>query len=60
MAVAHSQLCICRELLKHGQACQDMGRNYFERTDEERIKRHLVNRLQKLGYEVRLDKKDAA
>jgi transposase len=60
MAVAHSQLCICWELLRHGQAYQDMGRKYFERTDEERIKRHLVNRLQKLGYAVRLDKKDAA
>jgi transposase len=60
MAVAHTQLCICWELLKHGQAYQDLGRDYFERTDEERTKRHLVKRLQKLGYTVSLEKKDAA
>jgi transposase len=60
MAVAHSILCICWELLKHGQTYQDLGRNYFERTDEERIKRYMVNRLKKMGYEVQLSKKDAA
>jgi hypothetical protein len=37
MAVAHSILCISWELLKHGQAYQDLGRNYFERTEEQRI-----------------------
>jgi len=60
MAVAHSILCISWELLKHGQTYQDLGRNYFERTDEQRLKNNLVKRLQKLGYEVRLDKKNAA
>jgi transposase len=60
MAVAHSQLCICWELLKHGQAYQDLGRDYFERADQERIKRHMIKRLEKLGYEVTLNKKNAA
>ena len=60
MAVAHSQLCICWELLKHGQAYQDLGRDYFDRTNEDRVKRQLVKRLEKLGYTVTLDKKDAA
>jgi transposase len=60
MAVAHSQLCICWELLRHGQCYTDLGRDYFERINEDRVKRQLVRRLEKLGYEVKLDKKDAA
>jgi transposase len=60
MAVAHSQLCICWELLRHGQAYKDLGRDYFDRTNEDRVKRQLVKRLQKLGYTVTLDKKQAA
>jgi transposase len=60
MAVAHSQLCICWELLKHGQCYQDLGRDYFDRTNEDRVKRQLVKRLEKLGYTVTLDKKNAA
>jgi transposase len=60
MAVAHSQLCICWELLMHGEAYQDLGRDYFDRTNEDRVKRQLVKRLEKLGYSVTLDKKNAA
>jgi|HubBroStandDraft_4_1064222.scaffolds.fasta_scaffold88043_2 transposase len=60
MAVAHSQLCICWELLTHGQAYQDLGREYFDRTNEDRVRKQLVRRLEKLGYTVTLDKKDAA
>jgi transposase len=60
MAVAHSQLCICWELLKHGQCYEDLGHDYFDRTDSDRVKRQLVKRLEKLGYAVTLDKKDAA
>jgi transposase len=60
MAVAHTQLCICWELLKHGQCYQDLGRDYFDRLDEDRVKRHMVARLEKLGYQVTLAKIDAA
>jgi transposase len=60
MAVAHSQLCICWELLTHGQCYQDLGRDYFDRTNEHRVKRQLVKRLEKLGYVVTLNKKNAA
>jgi transposase len=60
MAVAHSQLCVCYQLLKNGEAYQDLGRDYFDNTHEDRVKRQLVKRLEKLGYVVSLDKKDAA
>jgi transposase len=60
MAVAHTQLCICWELLKHGQCYQDLGRDYFDRLNEDRVKRQLVKRLEGLGYRVNLEKNDAA
>jgi len=60
MAVAHSQLCVCWELLKNGQAYQDLGPDFFEKLNEDRVKRHLVHRLEKLGYTVKLEKKEAA
>jgi transposase len=60
MAVAHSQLCICWHLLKNGEQYKDLGADYFDRTDEDRTRRNLVRRLEKLGYEVRVEKKPAA
>jgi transposase len=60
MAVAHSQLCICWELLKHDQCYQDLGHGYFDHLNEDRIQRQLVKRLERLGYEVKLEKKDVA
>jgi transposase len=60
MAVAHTQLCVCWHLLKHGECYQDMGRDYFDRLDEDRLKRKLVRRLENLGYEVTLAKPEAA
>jgi transposase len=60
MAVAHSQLCVCFELITHSQVYEDLGRDYFERHDEDRTKRNLVKRLEKLGFAVTLEKKNAA
>jgi transposase len=60
MAVAHTQLCICWELLKHGQCYQDLGRDYFDHLNEDRVKRQMVKRLEKLGYEVKMEKKDVS
>ena len=60
MAVAHAQLCVCWQLLKHGGCYEDLGRDYFDRLDEDRLKRRLVKRLENLGYHVTLEQKDAA
>lgn len=60
MAVAHAQLCICWELLKQGQCYEDLGPDYFDRLNEDRVKRHLIHRLEKLGYQVTLQRNDAA
>jgi transposase len=60
MAVAHSQLCVCWELLKNGQAYQDLGPQYFEKLNEDRTKRDPIHRLEKFGYTVTLQKQEAA
>lgn len=60
MAVAHTQLCVCWQLLKHGQCYQDLGSGYFEHLNEDRVKRQLIKRLEGLGYDVKLEKKNAA
>jgi hypothetical protein len=39
-------------VLKRGVDYQDLGGEYFDRLDPERTQRHLVRRLQSLGYEV--------
>jgi transposase len=60
LAVAHTQLCICWELLKHRQCYQDLGRDYFDRLNQDRLTQKMVKRLESLGYNVTLEKKDAA
>jgi hypothetical protein len=59
MAVAHSQLCVAYELLKGKRAYQDLGVDYFDRRNEEGLKRYLLRRLDRLGYEVTLKTKAA-
>jgi transposase len=60
MAVAHSLLCICWHLIKHGQCYQDLGGDYFERRNADRIKGQLVGRLERMGYTVTITEKPAA
>jgi transposase len=60
VAVAHSVLVIAYHLLKTGRPYSDLGADYFDRLDAERIERHHVKRLQQLGYEVTLTPNQAA
>ena len=59
VAVAHSLLTVAYHLLRLGVAYEDLGGDYFDRVKPERQARSLVNRLQRLGYKVRLER-DAA
>lgn len=60
VAVAHSLLVICWHLLKHGGDYQDLGVDYFDRADPERLKRRLVQRLEALGHHVTLQPREDA
>lgn len=54
VAVGHSLLGVIYHVLKDGKEYQDLGPDYFEKLEPERLRRHLVRRLQGLGYDVTL------
>jgi transposase len=61
VAVAHSQLTVIYELLSTGQTYREMGSNYLNQKDQDRLKETLVARLERMGYQVDLrPKADAA
>jgi transposase len=60
VAVAHSVLVIIYHVLRTGCPYTDLGPDYFERLDADRIERHHVHRLEQLGYTVTLTPKEAA
>jgi len=59
IAVAHSLLGVVYHLMQ-GRTYQDLGPNYFDKFAGDRLKRNLVARLNQMGYNVQLEKKDAA
>ena len=54
LAVGHSILVIIYHLLKHDVEYQDLGADFFDRLEPDRLRRYLVRRLQRLGYDVTL------
>jgi len=54
VTVAASILTAIYHMLKDGTMYQDLGPNHFDRRDNERQKRRLVQRLAHLGYVVEL------
>ena len=62
MAVAHSLIVVMYHLLKDPaqQPYKDLGAAWFDTLDPERLTRHLVKRLEQLGFQVQLTPKDSA
>ena len=61
VAVAHSLLVVLYHLLKDPTAhYRELGGSYFDQLDPQRLQRHLIKRLEALGYEVVLTPKAAA
>ena len=56
VAVAHSILTDTYYILKHGAAYRELGVDYFDRMQRDRIRLYHVKRLQALGYNVTLAK----
>jgi transposase len=54
VAVGHALLVVIYHVLKHGVEYSDLGPDYFDRLEPERLRRYLVKRLQGLGYDVML------
>jgi hypothetical protein len=54
VAVGHTILVIVYAVLTSGQPFRDLGANYFDRRDADRLSRRLTRRLEELGYRVTL------
>jgi len=54
VAVGHSILVIIYHLLRDRTPYQDLGGNYFDEHDRQMVQKHLVRRLERLGYQVEL------
>ena len=59
VAVAHSIIEIVYHLLSTGQVYQDLGVTYFDERDRRAIQRRLVQRLERLGFDVSLTTEEA-
>jgi transposase len=55
VAVGHSILVILYYLLKEGRHYVDLGNDFFDRLEPQRLTRYYVNRLQHLGHKVTLE-----
>lgn len=60
VAVGHSILTIAHVLLTRQQSFHELGGDYFDRRQREQVQRHLVRRLQRLGYQVEVTDTQAA
>jgi hypothetical protein len=60
IAVGHTVLTIVYTMLTRQQPYQDLGAAYFDQRERHRVERRLVQRLERLGYEVALQPKALA
>ncbi len=60
VAVGHTILVMIYHVLREGTRYAELGEDYFDRLDGERLTRSLVRRLQRLGHEVVLKPKEPA
>jgi transposase len=60
VAVAHSILVMIYHMLKRQQPYQELGRNYFDERDKTTTSKRLVQRLERLGFQVSLQAVPAA
>lgn len=60
VAVGHSILVIIYHLLCDRTPYQDLGSNYFDEHDRQMVQKHLVRRLERLGYQVDLQPRTQA
>src|SRR5262245_55894509 len=57
VAIAHKVLIAIYHVLTSDTHYQELGADYLERSEPERLKHNLVRRLERLGYQVSLESK---
>jgi transposase len=55
IAVGHTLLVIIYQLLSQDKDYEELGGNYFDEWDRQAVQKRLVRRLEKLGYQVKLE-----
>ena len=60
VALGHTLLVIVYHVLKEGATYRELGADYLDRLQPERLTRQLVRRLEKLGHKVTLEPKQEA
>jgi len=60
VAVAHTLLVMCYEVLKKGEAYHELGADYLDKLEPDRRTNQLVRQLEKLGHKVTLEPKAVA
>jgi transposase len=60
VAVGHTLLVIMSHVLKRGTTYQELGADFLDRLEPERLTRRLVKRLEALGHKVTLEPVEAA
>jgi transposase len=60
VALGHTILVIIYHVLKDHTTYQELGPDYFDRLDTERLTRTLVRRLERLGHKVKLQPQEPA
>src|SRR3989475_3921338 len=59
MAVAHSILVTAYHMLNHKRHYQELGADFFDAINRDKVRDRLVQRLAKLGFDVTLKSKDS-
>jgi transposase len=60
LAVGHTLLVMCYQILATGQPYRELGADYFDKKDPQRLADRLVRRLQELGLKVTVETQTAA
>jgi transposase len=60
VAVAHTLLVMCYQVLRKGRPYQELGDDYLDKLEPERRTKHLVRQLESLGHKVTLEPKAVA
>jgi len=55
VAVGHAILVIAYHVISRNEPYRDLGANYFDERQRQKVERRLVRRLEKLGYTVQLN-----
>jgi len=60
IAVGHSMLVIFYHMMRSGASYADLGGDFFDRLEPERLTRYYVKRLERLGHKLTLETNIAA